>query len=297
MRAIAEYAMVGRRQAIIVVLLSGMIPPFYLISAAVVALVCLRRETNEALLILLWALLPAGVHLFMRGDPTPLLLMPGAALLALVLKRTESWQKVLIAATLLGIFAQVCLPLFSNYIASVDELAERFVTVMSTGDAGTPFTADDFAIELKGFFGASVSLFTVLCLMLSRWWQAIAVNPGGFQQEFHSLKLDAPLAGFFLAALLAGMAGVVPLNGWTNIAGIAPTFVGLGVAHGLIALRKMGGHWLTGVYLAALFFVPAIILLALTDSVADYRQRLRLMLNQRTKTNTNKGSSDEDSED
>ena len=51
MRGLAGYAMHGRRQAIIVVLLTGFFPVAYCLSAAVVGLVNLRKNATEGLLI------------------------------------------------------------------------------------------------------------------------------------------------------------------------------------------------------------------------------------------------------
>ena len=67
MRGLAEYVMLGRRQAIIIVLLSGFFPLLYFISAAVIALVTLRKGQAEGLILLLWSLLPAGM-MWAMGD-------------------------------------------------------------------------------------------------------------------------------------------------------------------------------------------------------------------------------------
>ena len=108
MRGLAEYVMLGRRQAIIIVLLCGFFPLLYFFSAATVALVALRKGQREGLLILLWALLPAGL-LWAMGDTSPVFLLLGTYVLALVLRNTLSWQLVLLLALAVGLVTQFSL--------------------------------------------------------------------------------------------------------------------------------------------------------------------------------------------
>ncbi len=108
MRGLAEYAMHGRRQAIIVVVITGLFPVIYCLSAAVVGLVNLRKSATEGLIILLWSLLPAGL-LWIAGDNTPIVLMLSTAILAQALKYFESWSKVIMLGTVLGILTQLSL--------------------------------------------------------------------------------------------------------------------------------------------------------------------------------------------
>jgi hypothetical protein len=105
MRGLAEYAMTGRRQAILVAVLFGLIPipPLYALSGAVVALVVLRRGLQEGLIVMLWALLSAGLH-WLAGSTSPVIVLVGVTALAWLLRNTQSWQKVLLAATVLGLY-------------------------------------------------------------------------------------------------------------------------------------------------------------------------------------------------
>src|SRR5690606_27778433 len=76
MRGIVEYAMSGRRQAATVAVLFGLIPMLNLLSGAVVALVILRKGMQDGLLVLLWALLPAGLQ-WVIGDTMPVFMLIG----------------------------------------------------------------------------------------------------------------------------------------------------------------------------------------------------------------------------
>src|SRR5690606_9279179 len=124
MRALADYVMHGRRQAIIIVLLCGFFPMLYFISAAVVALVNLRKGWYEGFLVLLWSLLPAAI-LWRMGDMTPAVLMTGCTALALLLRREGSWPRVILAATALGLLVQLSLVLQTGYVAQVQAVVNE----------------------------------------------------------------------------------------------------------------------------------------------------------------------------
>ncbi len=59
MRALAQYVMRGRMQAVIVAAVATGSVLFAWLGAAVVALVTLRKGTNQGLYVLFWALLPS----------------------------------------------------------------------------------------------------------------------------------------------------------------------------------------------------------------------------------------------
>lgn len=285
MRSLAEYAMRGRRQAILAALLSGFFPLLNLISIAIVGLVNLRRDSKDAVLVAMWAAVPAILQLVQRGDPSAVLMLPMIVILARVLRQTGRWQLVLVLATVSGIGAQLLLPLFSHYLAGLEELSSSLVASLNSQGDASPLTASELMEALRSYFGASVSVSTLLCLMLARWWQADEVNPGGFRQEFHNLKLEPATAAVYFAALLVGMMGLAPFEGMVNIMLVTPTLCGLGAAHGLLGLRGLPGHWLIGVYVVLLLFVPVLAAFGLTDSVADFRQRLRQSLAQSDERN------------
>ena len=101
MRGLAEYVMSGRRQAATVVVLFGLIPMLNLLSGAVVALVGLRKGPQEGFLMMMWALLPAGLQ-WLVGDTAPVIMVVGVAVLAYALRRTQSWPQVLLLATVIA---------------------------------------------------------------------------------------------------------------------------------------------------------------------------------------------------
>lgn len=273
MRGLAEYTMLGRRQAIIIVLLCGFLPMLYFISAAVLALVSLRKGMNEGLLMLLWAMLPAAAS-WALGDPMPLILMPGITLLAQVLRRTQRWQDVLIGAVVLGIIAQFSLLLQPTYVAELEQMLDQALNMQRSQGTDLGMSGQELADALLGYYGAYHALAAVGCMALARWWQAALYNPGGFRKEFHQLRLSPVVAGLALLLIVTGMAGLEPFSSLQPIISVAPLISGLALMHGLAGLKNLAAQWLVLAYLALLFMAPVLVMAGLLDSVLDVRKRV-----------------------
>ncbi|AMO79053.1 hypothetical protein CW310_05235 [Pseudomonas citronellolis] len=278
MRALAEFVMRGRMQATLVVVAAAVLQPFFWLGAAAGSLVLLRRGTGDAIGILAWALLPALAWWYL-GDPTVTLVMLGSAVLAQVLRSSMSWNRVMLASVVLGVFYVLLLSTVSAGL--VQGLAEAFGKVLPQVLSEAKLSADQQA-ELQaglvpavtGLLAASLQVISLLCLMLARYWQAALYNPQGFGREFRALRLAPAVA----IALLLGVL-VVPLLG-PQFAVVAPLcavpllFAGLALGHGLVALKRLPGFWLVLLYGLALMLGNVICLVAVVDSLFDFRGRL-----------------------
>jgi len=274
MRGLAEYVMLGRRQAIIFVLLSGFFPLLYFFSAAVVALVTLRKGSNEGFLILLWSLLPAGL-LWAMGDMSPVFLMLGTYLLALMLRKSSSWQQVILLATVFGLATQFSLVFQGEYQAQIQQVVDQGLQAQVNQSSQAQYTSEQIVDLLFSFYGAYHTFMVVICVMIGRWWQAMLYNPGGFRQEFHSLRFDPRIMVFLLGLILAGLMDIPPLDGWLPLFCVVPMLAGLAVTHYAVARKAMGTPWLVLSYMTLLLVPPAIILLGFIDSVVDLRKRMK----------------------
>ncbi|MES2625277.1 MAG: hypothetical protein V4628_08360 [Pseudomonadota bacterium] len=287
MRGLAEYAMSGRRQAILVAVLFGLVPMMYPLSAAVVALVILRRGLQEGLVVLLWALLSAGLY-WMGGSSDPVLILIGVTALAWLLRITQSWQKVLLAATALGLVLQLSLPLQSGLLAEFKAVVEQ--TINERIAAGQPLqipqgsemidaTPEQLFSLLMSFYGALHVLMLIASLMVARASQARLYNPGGFGQEFHNLRMDPRLMAVLFGIVVAGVYGIPPLAELLSLFCVIPLLVGLAVIHSVVASLKLGVIWLVITYLVLLLMspvmMPVVTLLGFVDSVLDIRKRLK----------------------
>lgn len=279
LRGLAEYSMSGRRQAATVALLFGLIPMLNLLSGAVVALVTLRKGWQEGLLVLLWALLPAGLQ-WMLGDSSPVFMLFAAVATAQLLRSSSSWTKVLMLITALGLLVQLSLPLQTAYVNQVTGVITQMMDegqTLQLAEEGqmSNATPEEVVAMLLYFYGAYHMMIFAGCLIVARHWQALLYNPGGFREEFHALRLDPRFAGILLALLLAGELGLAPLNAWVPLFCMAPLLNGLALVHHVVAQRKSGLNWLILAYLVALLMAPAMIILGFADSFANIRKRLK----------------------
>ena len=278
MRGVAEYAMSGRRQAVTVAILLGLIPLLGILSGAVVALVTMRKGVQEGFLVLLWALLPAGLQ-WVMGDSSPVLMLFGVLFLSGLLRQTSSWPLVLLGATGVGIVLQLSLLLQSDYVNRLTELLSGMVDegmVLQLPENGEMVQASAAeAVEMMlGFYGLYLTMTFLAAVIIGRYWQAMLYNPGGFSREFQSLHIPPKLMGVLLVLILAGLAGLQPLANWVAIFCIAPLFNALAVVHAVVAARKMGIAVLVLAYLVALFMAPLIVAIGILDSVVNFRARL-----------------------
>jgi hypothetical protein len=272
MKGLAEYAMHGRRQAIIVVVLTGLFPMIYCLSAAIVGLVNLRKSTTEGLIILLWSLLPAGL-LWIARDNTPIVLMLSTAILAQALKHFESWSKVIMLGTVLGILTQLSLVWQVDFVEQWVSIVEEAIAMQQSQGIVVEYTADELARLLLSFYGAYNFITVICCLILARWWQAVLYNPGGFKAEFHQLKLEPGFAVLLAGFIIAALTGIPPLDTWLVIMCIPPLLSGLALLHYLAAYKKLGISGIAIAYLLAMFISPMVIVLGLIDSILNIRKR------------------------
>ncbi|MYM63505.1 hypothetical protein [Pseudomaricurvus sp. HS19] len=268
----------GRAQAAVVALLGSWLP---LISPAAVALVTLRRGSLDGSMILLWALCPA-LATFWLSDMGPL--MPAATVLGLLavtlaaqlLRNSSSWQQALFAMAGLGAFSGVLIgSVIPDPVAGVTQaLGDLFAEIEAQQPQGTAMIrpTDTFVLGLIGYV---VAVSALLSLLLARWWQAMLYNPGGFQAEFHRLRLHP------VAALVCALAVVYCWNRgldyqyWGSLFGLPLLVAGAALAHGVVKLRRMSGQWLIVFYLALAFAGIIVMVFAALDSWTDFRSRIR----------------------
>lgn len=280
MRALAEFVMRGRTQAIIVAVLAAATSLFAWIGAAVVALVTLRRGPGAGFVVLGWALLPALAVALWRADLGPLTLLLGGAAAALVLRQTVSWPLALVTAAAAGLLTTLALQTVGS--AYVDQLLAALRELFGELRSQMPaeqraLLSEPTAAQVAGLLGLSTAATSVIALLLARWWQAALYNPGGFREEFHRLRLP-PLvsAGLIGAGVVATLPGP-DYRFWAAIFAVPFTVAGFALMHGAVALKGWKRGPLVVLYVTWLFsdWVKALVLLAaLVDSWWDFRGRL-----------------------
>jgi hypothetical protein len=281
MRALADFIMRGRTQAILVVAGGALLPMLFWLSAAAGSLVLLRRGLSDALSILVWALLPA-IGWWWFGEPRTLLVVLGALGLALVLRTSASWVKVLLASVPVGVvFGLVLGNLFAEQIQAVASELQKLMPQL-IGSGWEQLSADEqgqllglMVPVLTGLMASLLQIVTVLCLVLGRYWQAALYNPGGFGEEFRTLRMPALPALLLVAGMLLGPSLGLPML--APLCSVPLLFAGVALVHGLVAAKRLGRFWLVGLYVTLVLFMqlvyPLLVVLAIVDSLFDFRGR------------------------
>lgn len=281
MRDLASYIMQGPKQAAIVAFVSTLIPMFFWVGAATVGLVVLRHGLTQGFTVFVWAVIPAlGWWLGMQ-DPGALFVLILALVMAGALRNTVSWQSTMLSgglvSILLGVLAPHVMPeLIDTLMAIVDDVFQELA-------AKNQIEYDEnaqgqFRSLLIASFAATFYVMALTALFLSRSWQSMLYNPGGWQQEFHQMRLSPMFVlGLFVSMALAPLVGL-DASLIFFIATIPVMMCGIALVHGVIGKKKLGGHWLVGFYLSIFLLFPTVLilvtLLACLDSALDIRSRM-----------------------
>ena len=129
-----------------------------------------------------------------------------------------------------------------------------------------------------GLVALMLSISAIASLLLSRWWQAMLYNPGGFGEEFHNLRLDIRVAGLSLLAftLLLYLPG--DFRFWAELMALPLLISGLSLVHFGVKALSQGRQWLVFMYVGLVVSGPVIggllVGLGIADSILNLRLRL-----------------------
>ena len=273
MRGLAEFVMSGRKQAIMAVVFLGLIPLVNLLNPVVVGLMVLRKGVLEVAIIFAWAILPIGAWAIV-GDIAPLIMLFGISGLAWLLRETESWEFTLLATIAIGLSVEVYLRLQP---AVLDGLFQQLELLLVTNNL-QGIQLEDIRESIGSFIGVGYMFLAIVLLMLARWMQATLFNPGGFQKEFHQLRIGQKMALGLAGLMLLGSYQLLIPQSWVFYLILQLLFSGIALVHAVVVNKKLSSLWLVAFY-ALLIVSPTvlllIVLLALVDSWYDFRSRLQ----------------------
>ncbi|MBA6131476.1 MULTISPECIES: hypothetical protein [Pseudomonas] len=274
MRALASFIMRGRMQATLVVVISAVLPLLFWLSAAAGSLVLLRRGFRDATSVIVGGLL-AGLAVWVMGDPITFLVIAGALALAAMLRAEHPWSRVLLASAVFAVAFSLVLDL--ALAQTFDMLAKAFAEAMPKIEGEPVLSGELIRPVLVASTAVTVQLFSVLALMLARYWQAALYNPGGFGREFRELKLPKQTMAVLVAVMV-----VAPFIGpqfiiLASASSLVLVLAGIALTHGLVAQGRLAGFWLVGMYvtlpLIMQLIYPLLVVLAIVDSLIDFRGR------------------------
>ena len=300
MRAFVGFIMRGRWQAALVVtaaaVMSLLVPPLIYVSGAALALVVLRHGAPEGAVVMAASVAAvAGLGMIAAGSP-----MLGVAYLVVL------WLPLFVLASILR--STVSLPitlsiafwggvavLFAVH-ATLGDVAQRWrewqdsVLRPAMEQSGMQVSAAELdrlmdlaAPMMSGVLVALLILSVVGSLLAARWWQALLYNPGGFQREFHALRLGRAAAiGLMIIGVLALLGGGMLAETAVDALPVLMTgflVPGLALAHGIAAYRRAHIAWLIGMYILLLALLPHVMYVLLVtaafmDTWFNFRGRI-----------------------
>ncbi|WP_284385308.1 hypothetical protein [Pseudomonas putida] len=274
MRALASFIMRGRVQATLVVVISAVLPLLFWLSAAAGSLVLLRRGFKDTTTVIAGGLL-AGLAVWVMGDPITFLVIAGALGLAALLRAEHPWSRVLLVSAVFAVAFSLVLDL--ALAQTFDVLAKAFAEAMPKIEGQPVLSGELIRPVLVASTAVTVQLFSVLALVLARYWQAALYNPGGFGREFRALKLPKQTMAVLVAVMV-----VAPFIGpqfivLASASSLVLVLAGIALMHGLVAQGRLAGFWLVGMYvtlpLIMQLIYPLLVVLAIVDSLIDFRGR------------------------
>ncbi|MFT6906872.1 MAG: hypothetical protein ACJAS1_003544 [Oleiphilaceae bacterium] len=281
MHELAKISMRGPTQAILLASISMLVPMMFWFSAAVVALVTLRKGFNQGAVVFFWTVLPAMVWLLSVQDPGALIVLALSFLMANVLRVTSSWQVTLVSGSLvsliLGWISPYIMPdLIELLMSLADEVFKELAKQSDqeyNGEMQEGFQSLMIAGFASSFYGIAIG-----SVCLARSWQARLFNQGRWQEEFYQIRIQPRL--LFMVLSLIVITSILGLNVAVVIftAIILLMFSGIALVHGLIAKKKMTIQWLIGFYVSIFVLFPTVLMLvaaaAVIDSFIDFRSRI-----------------------
>ena len=281
MKALAEFILRGRVQALLVALIGNFFP---LISTATVALVSLSKSAKEGTLLFLWvSLVLVLMQQLGTNNPLPTAVTIASlgimVLAATVHKILASWQWTLLVTIVMAV---VCAQGFSIFMGtSVIAFVDAAQDMLNAVKGQQQNVQLSFAITEPVLLGLVANILAIGCmmsLMLARWWHAAVQNPGGFQKEFHGFSVDAKIAVISIMILIAGQFFSKSAQIWVDIVVLPLIIAGIALIHYTVKFFDQGRQWLAFLYVGMIMVGKPVLLLlvvlGLTDSLIDLRSRL-----------------------
>jgi hypothetical protein len=268
-------------------MVSLIMPPVSIVSSASVALVTLRLGAVEGLVVLGASTAIAGVLGFFLLGNYQFVLLYGMVLwvpvwlISIILREGRYLSLAVEIAVLIGVLGVIGCYLYNADLAT---MWRNILSQMLPSNApieDMQHTLDVLSHYMTGIIAAASVFGLLFGLFLGRWWQSLLYNPGGFRQEFLSLRTHPRLAvGSIVVVVVASLSsGVISEISW-NIAillFVLYTYIGTAVLHTIFASMKMG-RFIVPMFYVTLFLIPhamlPVALVGLSDTWMNLRNKI-----------------------
>jgi hypothetical protein len=288
MRDVAAFLMRSLWIAVLAAAFFGVLalrmPPFAILSGAVVALAALSRGGSTGLIVAAGAgLLVGGAWLLLPERPGlafPLVyaVWPPLLVAAELLRRNGSLGRALLAVGLTVAGYDLAMHLAVGDVVSFWHEWLKHAVAAVPGASIEGFAKNGSIRLMNGFLGVLYGLSLMTALLFGRWLHSLLDHPGDFAPEFRRLRLPRLVLPVWVAVVwAAGWWNPVLLADFFMAGMLMYFFVGLAVIHGVIAARGMPIAWVVPIYLGLAFFpegvLVALALAGAVDTFVDFRDQ------------------------
>jgi len=295
---LAAYIIKGRMQAMMVAsslaLLSLLFPPVSIVSSAAVALVTLRRGGNEGLYVLIFSCLSAALLGYFLFGNLQFALLYGLVLwlpiwlISIVLREGKHLSIAIQIAVLLGMVGVVGFYLYANDATALWQSVLNVMVQPMLENSPPDAPVDEikqsiqvFSQFMTGAIAAGTVYGLLFGLFLARWWQSILFNPGGFREEYLSLRVhpQVAIASLLIVAIAWFSSGIVSEVCWniSILLVVLYTFVGTAIVHSAFLETKIKRFAVPFLYVTLVLVPHAIALVVLVgvlDAWLDLRSKI-----------------------
>lgn len=290
---IGKYLLNKRSHAILAALLLSLASiifiPFYVCVAIIIALVTLHKGSTEGLITLVWVLLPVVAVSFVQPiQLAAVVIMFNYVVvwvLASVLRKFRAWSLMLEVAVACGLLAVVIINVYFPHLHQM--MAVSVATFINERQKleGIKVSPEDLKLWIQalstlmiGFSVMQLLVFNVVCLIVSRAWQASMFNPGGFLKEFKQIRIGKLLSFILLATIVLALFDTQFALQIFPILMLPYFFAALSLAHFLASKNPNKQAMLLILYISCLIFYTVMFLgltfIGIIDSWYDFRKKI-----------------------
>ncbi len=292
MLPLAQWLLKGQGQALAFVTVCFSVGyvfwPINIIAAAGLSLITLRQGAQQSATIAALALIPAAIIGYQLGGTyMPLMLGLSTLITSETLKQTRSWPFSLLALTGSAYAAAAAMLVFFNaaLLEQVTLMQELFAQInqqmanQNEAQAAMMQLINDSLNTrfIAGIWGSMLVIMVFFGLVLARSWQAQLFNPGGFQQEFHQLRLGKADTLVYTITGLGLLSFDTSLMTWAWMSFFPLTISAVALCHWVAKQRELRQHWYIIFYMLFIlsdFVRLFLIVIAMLDASMNFRQRI-----------------------